>query len=61
MIKISFAFLFSPCVPNGIQAMCRAREITTSLVLRRDEKKTLREIKEKQGRVACKKGVEGEA
>ena len=41
--------------------MCRSKEIVSSLVLRRDEKKTLRDIKEKQGRVLCKKGVEGEA
>jgi hypothetical protein len=41
------------------QAMCSAQEIVASLILRREDKKTLREIKEKHGHVPCKRGTAG--
>ena len=43
-----------------LQAMCHSKEILSSLVLRRDDKKALRDIKEQHGRVKCKKGTAGE-
>jgi hypothetical protein len=45
---------------SSLQAMCNAKEIVSSLVLRRDDKKALRDIKEQHGRVKCKKGTAGQ-
>lgn len=40
-----------------LHTFCRAREITDSLVVRRDERRALRAIKESTGRVRVKRGA----
>ena len=46
-------------VPIALVTLCKAKEIVSSLTIRRDEKKILREIKERAGRMKVRAGKEG--